>query len=66
MKSINVRTNLRAGIANPASEFCEQQGGKLIIVSGKDSEGEFGICQFPDNDAFEEWSYFHLCTPRGK
>jgi len=65
MKSMQVRTDLRAGIANPASEFCEKQGGKLIIVSANDGGGEFGICQFPDNDAFEEWSYYRLCAPRG-
>ncbi len=64
MKTLKVRTDLRAGIANPASQFCEKQGGKSIIVSAQDGS-QFGICQFPDNDAFEEWNYFRTCAPRG-
>ena len=31
------------GTANPASAYCEKQGGKPIIVKG--SKGEYGVCQ---------------------
>ncbi|MCE1253623.1 MAG: DUF333 domain-containing protein [Anaerolineae bacterium] len=43
-----------AQIANPASENCIQQGGKLDIR--KDADGEVGICVFPNGKECEEWA----------
>ncbi len=51
------------GIANPASVYCTDQGGKLEIR--KDGQGnETGFCIFPDGSGCEEWAYFrHECNP---
>ena len=45
------------GIANPASEFCVKQGGKLEMKKDKDG-GEYGVCHLPDGSVMEEWAYF--------
>lgn len=50
------------GIANPASEHCVKQGGKLEIV--KDETGEKGMCHLPDGTVVEEWELFHRDTPK--
>lgn len=44
------------GMANPASVYCEKQGGKSIIVKG--SKGEYGVCQLKDGTTIEEWEYY--------
>ena len=45
------------GAANPASEFCVKQGGKLEMKKDKDG-GEYALCHLPDGTVVEEWSYF--------
>jgi putative hemolysin len=54
------------GMPNPASVFCEKNGGKLDIR--KDAKGgEFGVCIFPDKSECEEWAFFRgECKPGGK
>lgn len=44
-------------IANPASEYCIQQGGTLEIVRDKDGN-EMGMCKLPDGTVREEWEFF--------
>jgi putative hemolysin len=44
-------------IANPASEFCVEQGGTLDIRKDE-SGGEVGYCQFDDGSECEEWAFF--------
>ena len=45
-----------ASMANPASVFCGQQGGKTDIR--KDATGgEVGYCVFPDKSECEEWAF---------
>ena len=52
-----MQTPHNIGIANPASEYCIQQGGYLEIK--KDQVGnEYGICHLPDGRASEEWEFF--------
>ncbi len=53
-----------ANLANPASEYCEQNGGKLDIRS--DSAGnQSGVCIFPDGSQCDEWAYFRNdCGPQ--
>ncbi len=46
-----------AGMANPASVFCEEQGGSLRIVTDEVG-GQYGICSLPDGTECEEWQYF--------
>ena len=45
------------GAANPASEFCVKQGGKLEMKKDKDG-GEYALCHLPDGTVVEEWAYF--------
>lgn len=53
-----------AGIANPASENCQQQGGELTIVKSP-SGGEYGVCVFEDNKQCEEWALMRGDCPVG-
>ncbi len=43
-------------IANPASVFCEENGGTLDIR--ETSEGQVGMCVLPTGEECEEWAYF--------
>jgi len=53
-----------AGIANPASVYCEESSGTLNI-RGTES-GEAGYCSFSDGRECEEWAFFRsngtICT----
>jgi len=43
--------------ANPASQYCVEQGGRLEIK--KDEQGgEYGLCHLPDGQVVEEWALF--------
>jgi putative hemolysin len=48
-------------LANPASEFCVEQGGSVEIVS--EAGGEVGYCNLPDGTRIEEWEYFRSQVP---
>jgi uncharacterized protein len=52
------------GIANPASENCIKQGGKVVIE--KHPDGEVGICVFPDGSRCEEWALLRGQCKRGQ
>jgi putative hemolysin len=53
----------QAGMANPASVYCEQNGGKLDLRQDA-SGGVAGICIFPDGSECDEWAYFRgECKP---
>jgi putative hemolysin len=47
----------QAGIPNPASVYCEQQGNKHEIQTASDGS-QNGICVFPDGSECDEWAYF--------
>lgn len=49
------------GIANPASVFCEQQGGTVEIVD--EDAGQVGYCNLPDGTRIEEWEYYRSMNP---
>jgi putative hemolysin len=53
----------QAGLPNPASVFCEGQGGRLEIRS--DAAGnQTGYCIFSDGSECDEWAYFRgECQP---
>ncbi|MFA6307312.1 MAG: DUF333 domain-containing protein [Patescibacteria group bacterium] len=62
----NSDTSNKAGLANPASVYCEQQGGRLEIRSSSDGS-QNGICVFVDDSECEEWSYFRgECQPKSE
>lgn len=50
------------GMANPASVYCGQRGGKLDIVKGADG-GEAGYCTLPSGERIEEWALFRRDHP---
>ena len=53
----------QAGLPNPASLYCVQQGGTLDLRTSSDGAG-VGVCTFADGSACEEWTYFRgLCAP---
>ncbi len=55
--SSSTETTNNTSIANPASVYCEQQGGKLNIVT--DSQGgQTGICVFTNGVECDEWKFF--------
>jgi len=43
-------------LANPASVYCEEQGGTLRMEENE--AGQTGICILPDETECEEWAYF--------
>jgi putative hemolysin len=52
----NVPVEDEAGIANPASVHCEEQGGAVVIVETDDEQ--VGICVLDDGRECEEWAYY--------
>ena len=55
-------TQTAAGMPNPASVYCEKEGGKLEIRTG--TAGEAGYCIFADGSECEEWAFFRgECQP---
>jgi putative hemolysin len=45
-------------LANPASVFCAQSGGKSEIRKGP--RGQYGVCRLPDGRVVDEWAYFRV------
>ena len=43
-------------LANPASVFCVQSGGKSEIRNG--ARGQYGVCILPDGRVVEEWAHY--------
>jgi putative hemolysin len=57
-------------MANPASEYCIEQGGTLEIIEDE-TGGEIGMCTLPNGIICEEWSLFRgeceeLCEEWGQ
>ena len=60
VKSIKEKEILSVGIANPASVYCEQEGGILSPIETE--KGTMSMCIFEDFEC-EEWAYFRgECT----
>jgi hypothetical protein len=54
---------VKTELSNPASEFCEQQGNRLEIITEEDGS-QNGVCIFPDGSNCDEWAYFRgECGP---
>jgi len=45
------------GLANPASVYCEQQGGTVDIRTD-DAGNQTGYCVFTDGTEVEEWAFY--------
>ncbi len=50
------RTTTNVQLANPASVYCEQRGGRLELVD--EAAGQVGYCVLPDGRRVEEWAFF--------
>lgn len=52
-----------SGIPNPASVYCEEQGGTLDIRTADDGS-QTGYCIFDDGSECDEWAYYRSeCEP---
>ncbi len=52
-----------AGMPNPASVYCEQEGNTLDIHTAADGS-QSGVCIFPDGSTCDEWAYYRgECGP---
>jgi putative hemolysin len=52
-----------AGLANPASVYCEEQGGRVEIRTAADGS-QSGACIFPDGSECDEWAFYRgECGP---
>jgi putative hemolysin len=55
-----------AGLPNPASIYCEEQGGRLEIRAAADGS-QYGACVFPDGSECDEWAFYRgECGPGGR
>lgn len=53
----------QAGLPNPASVYCEQNGNTLDIRTADDGS-QSGVCVFPDGSSCDEWAYYRgECGP---
>ena len=52
----------QSGLPNPASVYCEEQGGQVEIRT--DDGGQYGVCLFEDGSECEEWDFYEgKCAP---
>jgi putative hemolysin len=52
-----------AGLSNPASVYCEEQGYILEMRTDEDG-GTYGVCVFPDGAECDEWAFYRgECGP---
>ena len=49
--------NMGANMPNPASVFCEENGGTLEIRTADDGS-QAGMCVFPDGSECDEWAFY--------
>ena len=52
------------GIANPASAYCEDQGGEILIKTFE--SGQRGFCLFNDASQCDEWDFFNGNCSKGQ
>ncbi|HAT03409.1 MAG TPA: hypothetical protein DCS29_01360 [Candidatus Magasanikbacteria bacterium] len=53
---VKLPIDAQIGLANPASTYCEEQGGKLEIA--ENDYGSTAYCGFPDGTYCEEWEFY--------
>jgi putative hemolysin len=52
-----------AALPNPASVYCEEQGGRLEFRTATDG-GQRGVCLFADGSECDEWAFYRgECGP---
>lgn len=50
------------GTANPASVYCVERGGKVVMVKSP-SGAESGVCVLPNGDRIDEWELYRRDHP---
>lgn len=53
------------GLPNPASVYCEDNGG-ILEIREDNSGGQVGICVFPDGSECEEWAFYREECQKGE
>ncbi|MEK6969030.1 MAG: DUF333 domain-containing protein [Nanoarchaeota archaeon] len=56
-QAVEEKTGEQAWIANPASVYCEEQGGVLEIRTAMGGS-QLGYCTLPGGVECEEWAYY--------
>lgn len=65
-EDIATKNTPQANLPNPASENCEQRGGKLEIRTATDGS-QSGVCVCSDGSECDEWAYYRgECAPAGQ
>lgn len=47
----------QSNLPNPASVYCEEQGGTVEIRTDADGN-QYGVCVFADGTECDEWAFF--------
>ena len=55
---------IQTSIANPASQYCIEQGG-IVDIRKKPDKSEYGVCVFEDNRQCEEWALLRKECQKG-
>jgi putative hemolysin len=60
----NIKEEDKTSLANPASVYCQDQGGKSKIITDPDGS-QRGNCIFSNGRSCEEWQFFRtkICKP---
>lgn len=62
LAAVSCKDKEEVKLANPASVFCVENGGKTSVRI--ENYGDVGYCLFPDGTECEEWAYFRgECQP---
>jgi len=64
MKENKLTNKTNTSLANPASVYCQEEGGKLEIRNFLD--GQKGFCIFSDGSECEEWSFYKKECQKGE
>jgi putative hemolysin len=62
LAAVAVVPRAASALANPASVFCAQSGGRSEILPTA-SGAQIGICILPGGEIVEEWAYFRTRHP---
>jgi putative hemolysin len=64
LAALTIGSDSAFALANPASVFCVQSGGRSEIRNGP--RGQYGVCRLPNGRVVEEWSYYRKMMGRGR
>jgi putative hemolysin len=64
--AVDTMNSAEVGLPNPASVYCEEQGGRLEIRTAADGS-QYGVCIFADGSECDEWAFYRgECGPGGQ